>query len=79
MLMNNPGISVDLYPFDLFAHTSPISAEQAIEGSDLVIASTDKTEIQLAINALAWRKGIPAIFGGCYEFCSRWRSALYTS
>lgn len=77
VLMNNPGVTVEAYPLDLFAEDSPITAREALRGADLILAATDKTEIQLAINALAWEMGIPAVFGGCYE-SARGGEVLYT-
>jgi molybdopterin/thiamine biosynthesis adenylyltransferase len=76
-LLNNPEASVDLYPLDLFSPNSPVSVEQALEGTNLVIGATDKVDVQLAINAAAWISGIPAVFGGCYE-SARGGEVLFT-
>lgn len=67
MLYSNPTVRVEGYPTDLFRPQSKISPASVFANCDLVIAATDKTEIQLAINAITWRGNIPALFGGCYE------------
>jgi molybdopterin/thiamine biosynthesis adenylyltransferase len=77
ILLNNPDVSVDLFPLDLFSTASPVGVDEALEGVDLMIGATDKVDVQLAINAAAWRSGIPAVFGGCYE-SARGGEVLFT-
>jgi len=63
----NPKIDVEVFPYDVFAEGCPVPLDSVLAGVDLVVGATDKTSIQLAINAEAWKRGIPALFGGCYE------------
>jgi hypothetical protein len=67
MLYSNPCIQVQGYPRDCFSPQSELSPASLFADCDLIIAATDRTEIQLAINAVTWRGKIPALFGGCYE------------
>jgi len=77
VLHHNPRITIDTYAADLFHPDSPVTMETVLAGADLVIAATDRTAIQLAVNALTWRLEIPAVFGGCYEE-ARGGEVLYT-
>jgi len=61
----NPAMQVETYPEDIF--DQPQEQIEAILDSDLVIAATDKTDIQLLINEITHKCGIPCVFGGCYE------------
>lgn len=67
VLLHNPQVVVETYDLDLFHPDSPVAAEEVLQGADLIIAATDKTDVQLAVNTLTWRLGIPTLFGGCYE------------
>lgn len=61
----NPAIRIETYYGDIFEHS--IDEINTILASDLVVAATDKTEIQLIINEFIQRLGIACVFGGCYE------------
>ena len=67
MLLHNPTVEVELYPWDVFDPESPVKPEAVLLEADLAIAATDRTAVQLAINTWTWRLGVPAIFGGCYD------------
>jgi hypothetical protein len=67
VLLHSPNVCLEVYPFDCFDPDSPGRPEAILKGADLVIGATDRTSVQLAINAIAWHMGIPALFGGCYE------------
>jgi len=67
MLLHNPTVEVELYPWDVFDPESPAKPETVLREADLAIAATDRTAVQLAINAWTWRLRVPAIFGGCYD------------
>ena len=67
MLLSNPAVCVEWYPLDGFHPNSPVSPQALFAGADLVIAATDRTSAQLQVNEWAWRLGVPAVFGGCYE------------
>lgn len=62
----NPAIKVETYPEDIF--DMPLEELMSIfKNRDLVVAATDDTAIQLLINELTYKLGIPCVFGGCYE------------
>ena len=61
----NPAIKVEMYNEDIFERT--LKEIQDILTGNLVVASTDKTSIQLLINELTHKFAIPGVFGGCYE------------
>ena len=61
----NPAIKVKTFPEDIFERA--LDQIKEILNSDLVVAATDKTAIQLLINELTYTFGIPCVFGGCYE------------
>lgn len=67
MLLNNPSVEVEAYPYNLFDPESILKPHQILLDVDLIVAATDRTEAQLAINYWACELEIPAIFGGCYE------------
>jgi molybdopterin/thiamine biosynthesis adenylyltransferase len=77
VLLHNPQVIIDTYAADLFQPDSPVAPEAVLAGAALVIAATDRTAVQLAINAVTWRLGVPAVFGGCYEG-ARGGEVLYT-
>ena len=62
----NPAITVVTYFEDIFELPFE-DVKKIFLKSNLVVAATDKTDIQLAINELTYNFGIPAVFGGCYE------------
>jgi len=61
----NPAIYIETYAEDIFKQ--PLKKVKKILNSDLVVAATDKTSIQLLINELTHKSGIACVFGGCYE------------
>jgi molybdopterin/thiamine biosynthesis adenylyltransferase len=61
----NPATLVKTYFEDIFER--PLEQVEEILNSDLVVAATDITAIQLSINELTYKRGIPCVFGGCYE------------
>jgi len=61
----NPAIQIEMYDEDIFERS--LNEIQEILTGDLVVAGTDKTPIQLLINELTHKFGIPCVFGGCYE------------
>ena len=61
----NPAMHMALYPEDIFSR--PPDQLQGILAGDLVVAATDKQDIQLLINELTHRFKIACVFGGCYE------------
>ncbi len=63
----NPYIQAEPYPEDLFAAGNESKLDGFFDGLDVVIGATDQTSVQLSINREAIRRGIPAVFGGCYE------------
>jgi molybdopterin/thiamine biosynthesis adenylyltransferase len=67
MLLHNPYIKIQAYAVDCWHPESKVSFNQLIAGCNLVVAATDQTEVQLAINETTWSMKIPTIFGGCYE------------
>lgn len=76
-LIHNPYVEIEIYPCDIFSPHSPIKPEAIFDNVDLVIAATDRREVQLLINAWVWKIGIPGVFGGCYE-SARGGEILYT-
>lgn len=62
----NPSIQVDTYCEDIFERPFEQVKEIFLKSS-LVVAAADKTDVQLTVNELAYNRGIPAVFGGCYE------------
>ena len=56
---------VQTYPENVFAGSWEDIAP--IFPSDLVVAATDRTAIQLQINEVTQKMKIPCVFGGCYE------------
>lgn len=63
----NPYIKTNVFPSDLFADDAERGKERFFDGLDLIIGSTDKTAVQLAINREGVDRGIAMVFGGCYE------------
>ncbi len=63
----NPDVEAEVFPFDVFAEDCPASLDSLFDEVDLIVAATDRTSVQLAINAEAWGRGIPGLYGGCYE------------
>jgi len=63
----NPTIEVQTYTVDLFAEGNETLRDQAFEGVDLVIGGTDRLRVQLRINEEAYRRGLSALYAGCYE------------
>ncbi len=62
----NPTIKITIYAENIFDW--PIyNINQLISKKDLVIAATDKTDVQLLINEFTHKLRVPAVFGGCYE------------
>lgn len=62
----NPAVKVEIFNEDIFDWDSE-DIEKLFGKTDLVIASTDVTAVQLLINRFAYRLKTPCIFGGCYE------------
>lgn len=60
----SPSSAVTCFPFDPFENGG---LNELFQDVDLVIGATDRTEVQLQINKEAWKRGVPAVFGGCYE------------
>lgn len=77
LLGHNPLATVDCYPLDPFDAECEVEPESLLQGADLAIGATDRTSAQLHLNALAWRLGVPAVFGGCYE-AARGGEVLFT-
>jgi molybdopterin/thiamine biosynthesis adenylyltransferase len=67
VLLHNPSAIVDIYPYDVFSHPVDNDVETILSPTNLILAATDKVNVQLMINAIAWKMKIPAVFGGCYE------------
>jgi molybdopterin/thiamine biosynthesis adenylyltransferase len=67
ILKINPFAEVETFSCDLFAKDNRKLLEKAFNATNLVIATTDRLEIQLLTNRVAWQKKIPALFAGCYE------------
>lgn len=63
----NPYIKTRVFPCDVFADDAEQDREEFFDGLDLVIGSTDKTAIQLAINCEGVERDIAMVLGGCYE------------
>lgn len=62
----NPLIRVEPYANDIFEWDDN-RLEGLLRRADLLVASTDKTSVQLITHARAREFGIPALFAGAYE------------
>lgn len=62
----NPAVNVETYFEDIFKGSLD-RIKSIISRHNLVIAATDNTAIQLVINEITYKLGIPSVFGGCYE------------
>lgn len=65
----NPAVRIEIFNEDIFER--PLSQVKQILKSNLVVAATDRRDIQLLINNLVYKFKIPAVFGGCYEEARR--------
>jgi hypothetical protein len=77
MLLHNPHLMIYAYAGDPWNPADNLSFSERLGDCNLIIAATDRTEIQLAINEAAWTLRIPAVFGGCYE-AARGGEVLFT-
>jgi len=66
ILMVDPLAKIETFPFDIFGENEAIK-EKVFDKANLVIASTDRTKVQLKINSECWKRKIPALFTGCYD------------
>lgn len=62
----NPSAKIMCYSEDIFDREYDF-IKDLFESHDLIIASTDKTSVQLTINEIAHKTKAPCVFGGCYE------------
>jgi molybdopterin/thiamine biosynthesis adenylyltransferase len=76
ILKINPFVKVETYPFDVFRKSNSV-LDKVFQNINLVIATTDKTAVQLSVNYECWNRRIPALFSGCYEE-ARGGEVLYT-
>ncbi len=62
----NPEASIQTYEDDFLALSWSEQTER-LQGSDLVIASTDSTPVQFMVNEICHELQIPSLYVGCYE------------
>ncbi len=66
ILRRNPSAIIETYEED-FLSLGWEDQVARIQGSDLVIASTDSTPVQFMVNEICHAQGIPSLYIGCYE------------
>jgi hypothetical protein len=66
LLNRNPKANIETFEEDFLNLAFEIQMKR-LEGSDLVIASTDSTACQFMINEVCLELQIPSLFIGCYE------------
>lgn len=76
MLRVNPYVQIKTYRYDIFKRDKYFM-DKFFKDVSLVIATTDKTSVQLKTNRECWRRKIPALFAGCYDE-ARGGEVLYT-
>ena len=65
ILRINPFAKVETYSYDVFSSIQTL--KKVFIDSSLVIGATDRQSAQLRINRECWQRGVPVLFGGCYD------------
>ena len=63
----NPNIKVRLFEEDLLNGKNDEKLEECLDGSDVAVDAMDSLDASLYLNRETYLRGIPAVFGGCYE------------
>ncbi|MEI6046340.1 MAG: ThiF family adenylyltransferase [Chloroflexota bacterium] len=65
LLNTSPFIQVETFDIDVTEDENVLVG--LLEGCDLVVGATDSEDAKAAINRVAWRLKIPAVYGAAYE------------